>query len=380
MPTSAGPNIIGENNTILAYDTGDTVNSYKGEPTTNLLAAAGSDAALTRSGTSYPYYAVDINSVVQSNWSPSNNTLTISYEGKRDYSVGGTGGGGDGYPVFYVYFTDWSWAATLDIYTYDWSYNKTTFTMPNPSGKSVYFSIYHMNAGNPGRSYSRNHQIEFKSHATQFINGTRSATQGLLPIISSTSLDLTNVSFDSNAQMTFDGTNDYVNTSSPSTYRMGTGDFTLECVMKQSKTTGHCLLEARGDSLKGYLWVMNIGDTAGRMCLFLNDDIGGQHLFYQDGGYTATSTTQYYHLSVTVNRSTRKLIFYINGAQAGNEVTISHSNSISPSSGDYYHIGYDRGGSPWYGEIPVFKHYNKTLSAVEIQQNYKQYKSRFNLS
>jgi hypothetical protein len=202
MPTSGGPNTLGESNLVFAYDTGDTRNSYIGEPTTNLLAAVGSDAALERSGAGYPYYAVDINSVVQSNWSAGNNTLTISFEGKRDYAVGGTGGGGDGYPVFYVYFTDWSWAATLGITSYDWTTNSYTFTMPNPSGKYVYFSIYHMNAGNPGKSYSRNHQIEFKSHKTQFVNGTRSATQGLLPLIGNSTLDLTNMSFDSNVTFT----------------------------------------------------------------------------------------------------------------------------------------------------------------------------------
>ena len=141
MPSHAGPNPALDSNIVFSYDTGDTSNSYKGEPTTNVLAAAGSDAAIERSGTGYPYYWANIDSVVQSNWSAGNNTLTISFEGKRDYSVGGTGGGGDGYPVFYVYFTDWSWAAAFGITTYDWSYGEYTFTMPNPSVKTDYFKL-----------------------------------------------------------------------------------------------------------------------------------------------------------------------------------------------------------------------------------------------
>jgi hypothetical protein len=56
-------------------------------------------------------------------------------------------------------------------------------------------------------------QIELNSHATPFVAGTRSATQGLLPLVGNSSLDLSNVSFDSNAQITFDGTNDYIDTS-----------------------------------------------------------------------------------------------------------------------------------------------------------------------
>jgi hypothetical protein len=35
MPSSAGPNTAGETNLVFAYDLGDSVNSYKGEPATN---------------------------------------------------------------------------------------------------------------------------------------------------------------------------------------------------------------------------------------------------------------------------------------------------------------------------------------------------------
>ena len=39
MPASSGPNTLGESNLVFAYDTGDTDNSYKGQPTTNLEAS-----------------------------------------------------------------------------------------------------------------------------------------------------------------------------------------------------------------------------------------------------------------------------------------------------------------------------------------------------
>lgn len=221
-------------------------------------------------------------------------------------------------------------------------------------------------------------QLEVKTHPTQYSNSlTRSSTQGLLPLVGNSTLDLSNVSFDSNAQMTFDGTNDYIAAGNPTDYRMGTSNFTLECVMKQSKTTVHCLLESRGDSLAGYLWVHNYG-TAGRGSLFLNYG-GNQYVYLQDGGYVATTTTQYYHMVVMANRSAGTLSFYVNGNKVGNDVSI-HSNSITPTGGDRYWVGADLGGSPWQGEIPVFKHYNRTLSAAEIRQNYLHYKTRFNLS
>jgi hypothetical protein len=177
--------------------------------------------------------------------------------------------------------------------------------------------------------------------------------------------------------MTFDGTNDYIAAGNPTAYRMGTSNFTLECVMKQSKTSGHCLLESRGDSLAGYLWVHNYYST-GQGCLFLNYG-GNQYLHFQDGGFVATTTTQYYHMAIVVNRVSNIISFYVNGNKVGNDVSI-HSNSISPTGGDRYWVGADLGGSPWQGEIPVFKHYNRTLSASELRQNYLHYKTRFNLS
>ena len=124
MPSYSGPNTFGEENLVFGYDTGDAANSYKGEPTENILALGGSDTEIERSGTSYPYYSINIDSYIQSRWSSSNNILTLSYEGKRDYVAGGTGGGNDGYPVYYIYFTDWSWAATLGTGAYDWQYVK----------------------------------------------------------------------------------------------------------------------------------------------------------------------------------------------------------------------------------------------------------------
>ena len=175
----------------------------------------------------------------------------------------------------------------------------------------------------------------------------------------------------------FDGTDDYIAVTNPSDYRMGVNSFTLECIAKQGKTSIHCLLEARGDSLVGYLWTMNYV-AAGGMTLFYNYG-GNQYVHAQTVSNSVTSTTKYYHLAVSVNRSDNKIRFYVDGNQVGDPVSLQHTNSISPTGGDYYHIGYDRGGTPWFGDIPVFKHYNKALSNNEIQQNYQNYKTRFNL-
>lgn len=47
MPTAGGPNTLGENNLVFAYDTGDVSNSYLGEPTANLIPSPGLNALPT---------------------------------------------------------------------------------------------------------------------------------------------------------------------------------------------------------------------------------------------------------------------------------------------------------------------------------------------
>jgi hypothetical protein len=66
-------------------------------------------------------------------------------------------------------------------------------------------------------------QYELKPYMTPFVNflSTRSETQGLLPLVGTNTIDLTNVSFDSNAQMVFDGTNDYLTINNSTSLQFG---------------------------------------------------------------------------------------------------------------------------------------------------------------
>ena len=43
-----------------------------------------------------------------------------------------------------------------------------------------------------------------------FVNGTRSSTASLIDLKETTDIDVSNVSFDSTGQPTFDGTSDYI--------------------------------------------------------------------------------------------------------------------------------------------------------------------------
>ena len=515
MPTSVGPNTYGEENLVFGYDLGDVVNSYKGEPTTNIVPSPQNNSRFTTSNTWYTYNTAQYNGAqyfsIGTIGSVTNNEVTLSsvsrtlydydvltpqttgggvtsgtnyfvkktgansftlhaynssengLDGYRNPSTGqfkvhdsialdqrisinstnfptmwwgpphtpnmcyvkevvASGGPNDNSSFMRIHLTrpavtdggmaygvypsvtqgdvitvsfwarsivnsDWSWSTYFNAgysapsfsisTTTEWKRFQYTWTASNTFGFYMYFL-----PGNPG--FVPYHvdladlQVEVnRGHATPFTLSSRSNTQGLIDLTGNSTIDLTNVSFDSKAVPDWDGTSDYIKSTTPSDFRMGTSSFTLEAVAKQDVNTGHVLLEARGNNLIGYLWVVNHG-TTGRMSFFYNDD-SNQNIHYQTGDFNVSLTGVYYHLAVKVDRNENNIYFYINGEQAGNAVALQHTNSISPSSSDYYHVGWDRGGSPWNGQIAMFKHYNRALSASEIKANYNAIKGRFNI-
>ena len=362
----SGPHIK-INGLTFGFDTGYGIDTtkpktrfFKGRPIENLLALGGSDTEVERSGTSYPYYSVNITSYVQSRWSSSNNTLTISYEGKRNFAGGGTGGGNDGYPVFYVYFTDWSWAQTLGITSYNWSRRTKTFTMPNPSGKSIYFSIYHMNSGNRGRSYSRKHMLSFSGIPVPFKNGVRSNTDSLIDLSKRTTLDTSTLSFATNGQPIFDGTDDYLSTNqTASQLGVYNGSYTMESVFKLHTTAGDNMV-----------FGTNQTSVSQGLHLGVRNGVVYQGHYGVDRSAGSVAANTWYH-AVWVHTGSQS-IMYING-QPINSLA-SHGAFLGTT--DIWvgrHWGY------FDGEIAVAKIYNYNFSSKEVRQHYRAYKNRFDL-
>ena len=372
MATVVAGNTVKED-LVFGYDTNygiadnDTsTRFYPGMPTENLLNVAGSDAEIERSGGNYPFYSVNITSAIQSRWSTGNNQLTISYEGKRDYVGGGSGGGNDGYPVFYVYFTDWSWSSTVSITSYNWTPGKNTFTMPNPSGKSVYVAVYHMNSGNRGTSYSRKHSLEFNPIKTPFINGSRSSTQALIDLKKATTLDISTTSFSSTGQPEFDGTNDYIQNNSYTKHQQNTG--TLEVVVRPTIVSGNRYVAGVGGTTT-YGASRTIRINSGTFGLITYGSAT------QDWGGVATATAnQYQHVVATWSGTSLQM--YVNNVF----YSATRTGVVSPL-GTNLTVGRPpwSAGSYYAGSVDIFKQYSQVLSPQQVEQNYNVYKNRFNI-
>lgn len=205
-------------------------------------------------------------------------------------------------------------------------------------------------------------QMEVNTHSTPYLkyNTSRSSTQSLIDLTKTNDIDVSNVSFDSTGQPTFDGTDDIIDTGLFSGRNPSTNPFTVEAILKSNTTSGN------------KIWVDATSNGSNQRFYSALDDGGGTPIGIQGAAWSdpIPSTTNYIHQTIVMDGSTARS--YRNGSAS---YTRSYTSYTLPGS---LKIG-GRSGYNWNGEIPVFKLYDRALSADEVQQNYNAYKNRFNL-
>jgi len=147
--------------------------------------------------------------------------------------------------------------------------------------------------------------------------------------------------------MHFDGTNDYINLGTPSTFAFGTGDFSI---------SGWVYL----DTSSGYQWIFSTGTN------FAFGFDSSRNLQLWVGGTATTPTfninlNQWHHVVATRNSGT--VTFYIDGVAHG--TTYTRTGSIS--AGTYNYIGtFNIGQNHIDGKIDELAIWNRALSAGEV--------------
>jgi hypothetical protein len=252
----------------------------------------------------------------------------------------------------------------------EWRRYSYTFNSPNNTVISYWFPSY-----GPMDVDISNIQIEQKDHATQFIAGTRSSTQGLLDLTRNSTASLTNVSFNSNAQIVFDGSSDGIFTLQNNQFFTNT--WTWEFVAKFTTNTGtyQGLVWAEGDTQGGYSGLQYL------LSLYSNSYFH-YRIYNASTGWTNTNVnitmtpTNYNHIVWQFEAGITKI--YVNGSLFHSDSTrglyTGGTNSpiwIGCRNDKAYSIS---------GEIPISKFYNRALGVSEILNNYRAYRKRFNLS
>jgi hypothetical protein len=200
------------------------------------------------------------------------------------------------------------------------------------------------------------------NHLIPFTGLTRSVTQGLLDLNGRSTPDLTNVSFDSNAQPTWDGTNDTISIPSNSSNNIA-GDITMELVL--NRTAGYSAAVMHKE-VQYTLYVYNSGEIT-----YADSSLWSYSTFGAYGNLTAGT---YHHLVATKTNGT--VIIYLDGTVI---ITRSFGSAITQTSSTLYIGSYDGSSAYFAGQIPVAKVYNRALTANEVRNNYRHYKTRFDI-
>ena len=247
----------------------------------------------------------------------------------------------------------------------------STGTASQPSGH-IGFTIW-INNGVPSNQDAyvivSNVQIEKKDHATPFVNGTRSSTAGLIDLKRTVNVDVSNVSFDSTGQPTFDGTNDYIYIDEGI---LNVSSFTVEAIVNITSTgNNNKPIFTCGDLSSTGIWFLKHRSGLGNRLVMHGWDGVNPRVDVQSTNVVPDAENTY--VAATFNGTSYQL--YINGVADGNAI---NDNAVAASNDNY--IG-RQGNSSTYllGDVPVLKTYNVALSADEIQQNYNAYKKRFDL-
>jgi len=415
MPTSAGPNISGEENLVFGYDLGDHINSYRGRPTVNQFPIVGTVGEGPEADNTALFPTRGTNFMKRLGYGQTFGGYTIKpsdavykFDAVTSY-VCAYHGGVATIPVgAYVTFT-FEYLVSSDV-TVETGYlsnienygNGAFSTSPPSIDNSIERNIWHKvkytagpktsTAGSqamflypggcsstrfsstPGYILYKNPMVEFNMDTieSQYVAGTRSATQGLLDLTGNSTIDLTNVSFDSNAQMTFDGTNDYITVPHNPSHSF-TGDFTIESLIYPTSNTANCIIQkGTGNDYFQEYWLLQDMRGSNRYISLIMGQDGNEGANYINTTNISVLNT-YHHIIATVNGNTATI--YVNGEQ---KTTGSISNRFQ-TDGDM-RIGWRVDGfAATSGIIPFVKLYNRSLSTSEVVNNYNNIKRKYGI-
>lgn len=383
MGAHGGPNMT-EDGVVFYYDTGNS-KSYAGEPTTNLATLDLSNTSVwySESGDAtkelqsetlfgYPVYRIQSKPgeiwrtpAAFNGYDKANGPITLSVYARNlgatatlatylsgDYSTDSLGS------------TNYKNVPTDGIWR-KYSWTRTAADMNTTNQLEFRTSGDNMQISCP--------QVEHKLHPTPIVEGTRSANEGLKDLTNSTTLDLSTAGFNANAELDFDGTNDYVGLENVP-LSAGASTYSIEAVFRADSTKTQVIWEQNSSGVTQHQ----------RACLILlSGGTGGFNGQANDfHSVLPYSTGTWYHWVVTIDKN------------AGSNPIKAYSNGVLVSEGDSSAgaanlnvgthgaaVGYklNSNGEYFDGEIKMVKVYDRALTAEEVAENFNGIRSRFGI-
>jgi hypothetical protein len=215
-------------------------------------------------------------------------------------------------------------------------------------------------------------QLEIGRLVTPVVSGTRSSTASLIDLKKTTDIDVSNVSFDSTGQPTFDGTSDYI--TIPGSSGITSNAKTVEIMFKMNGSYPNfspLAIYSNGSSATDRIW-LGMQNSKFRMHGWGTDDPEGTTIIAADTWYVCV---------FSYDKTSQAMKVYTNGVletsttntQGGVTAQNTHNWSIGTVPGGWQSVTYSD------ADIPIFKVYNRILSDSEVKQNYNAYKNRFDI-
>lgn len=226
-------------------------------------------------------------------------------------------------------------------------------------------------------------QLEIGSQASPFVDGTRSSTQSLLDLTKSTTIDVSNVSFDSDGLPTFDGTDDYIDITEASQTLFDNNEshsFSLWLKKAGSNSGNYAYVYDRYGTYRcpGLLFGLN---TNTLVVEWRKSD--NTAWVYKSSGLSV-ETGVWNFVTVTINApgagTTKTIKVYLYTSSGLQTATMTSALDWNAGTDGNFVIGKSISNNTYFnGQIALVHTYNRVLSASEVQQNYKAYKNRFGI-
>ena len=277
--------------------------------------------------------------------------------------------------------TDWYKLETTDAVqinstTYPYDFYDIAYS-PNTIGNEILISAVQV-VRTPGMDSG---SLKTPSPGTQHLTygAERSFSGSLIDLIRTTDIDLSNVSFDSNAQMTFDGTDDRIDTA---LYHLSGSDHTEEVVVyRGSAGTQQGILSDLQYGFFGLLFLANnkiryrqmqqnpdgSGGYSYPNVSVDTPDTYGVGTYHIVGSFSSANGFRLYVNGELKNSNSTDLPFNLSGNRGINHIGVYKDTASS----NYNH--------PFDGKIHIVRCYNGELTASEVKQNYNAIKERFNI-
>lgn len=401
MAVSHGYSKITTSGSVFAYDLGDTFNSYKGEPTTNLLIPFPTATTLPSTMIfSYEYSCSIENAPILG--TPFDNDKWVKFvktsavNGRATFlNIGGLVAGGDYTWTAYTYINDSRNTSltmgsdnsgvsfTLSNIPYNFSrlgtLQRVTNTFRSVSGSQLQGIRGGSTDVTGSTFYMTGFQVEYKDHATQIVSGSRSVSGSIIDVSGyNRTVNAVSGGYNSQAKLSFNGSSNILSVGNLGT--IGT-QYSIECIFNSANivnyrnvydmnystynpNTGNVGPRLEQMSTPGIRWIWS-GNTT-------------NNALYNSSVITSILANQNYHTVFTMNSGSVNT--YFNGILTDSNVA-SSQGFITSFQDVVVGRGFVLDPSRFFsGSIDVFRVYDRVLTPGEVLNNYYHYKTRFNLS